>query len=116
MLEPEIKGLVSLDLEYGKLPIDPENCAVAIEVGIGVRGQEGADIFSFTAVTPNYLIGDAEGGIRWGRGYLILPYFAWTDVERAISKLLERCKGDTWQEISTQLNKEMHWEFDNYQK
>ena len=43
------------DLEYGVLPADSEDCSVFIEVEIGIKGQEGSEIFSCTIVTPNKL-------------------------------------------------------------
>ncbi len=42
--------------------------------------------------------------------------FEWEKVERAIQRLLMHCSGNTWEEVSLQLNKELGWEFENYQE
>jgi hypothetical protein len=76
---PEIRSLHCSDLDYGASPDDPTDCALYIEAEIGAKGREGADIFGFTAITPKAISADQE--TRWGRGYLILRYFSWDDIE-----------------------------------
>jgi hypothetical protein len=112
MVQPEMKSILCHDLEYGKEPPDSDNCSVFIEVEIGPKGQEGTDIFSFEAVTPQYLIGKTE--TRWGRGYLIMDSFSWPGVEKAVQKLLSHCARQTWHETATEIARDLHWEFDNY--
>lgn len=105
---------MSPDLQSGQLPPDPENCAVLIETEIGFRGGAGGDIFSFVAITPEAL--KSSRSTCWGRGYLILDCFTWTEVTRSLEKLLLHCQRATWHEVAAELNKELHWEFDNYRK
>ena len=114
MITPEIKRMISHDLEYGELPPDAEDCTVFIEVEIGPKGEEGADIFSFEAVTPKYLMRKPE--TRWGRGYLIVDRFSWTTVESSVKELLSHCSRQSWVEVATEIGKELHWEFENYQE
>ena len=109
---PEIKSIISHDLEYGVLPADSEDCSVFIEVEIGIKGQEGSEIFSCTIATPNKLAEKSEP--FWGRGYLITPIFSWELVEQSLQKLLMHCSGKNWEEVSSKISKELHWEFDNY--
>ena len=112
MIQPELKSIDCPDLEYGKEPPDPEECSVFIEVEIGPKGQEGAEIFSFEAVTPKSLIGKTER--RWGRGLLIMDNFSWSGVEKPLQKLLMHCARQTWEETAKELAKELAWEFENY--
>ncbi|TMO79290.1 hypothetical protein CWC16_13610 [Pseudoalteromonas sp. S3776] len=109
----ELKGIFSMELEYGKLPLEPECCAILIELSIGIKGQEGGDIFSFTAITPEFLIKKPE--LRWGRGYLLLEYFSWQQVEKMAHNLLRHVVADSWEEATQSLTKELHWEYENYQ-
>jgi hypothetical protein len=113
MIVPEIKSLHSPDLPNAELPADPEDCAVLCEADIGMQGKEGADIFIFTVLTPKYLA--RAGGYRWGRGCLLVDHFSWDIVRLALQKLVSRYAGNEWREIAVELNKELHWEFDNYQ-
>jgi hypothetical protein len=110
---PELKSLVSPDLENDRFPIDPEDCEVSLEAQIGVAGQPGGDLFQFSAVTPRALL-RAHLDRRWGRGLLILDRFSWRSCEDAIHNLLSHCSRPTWAEVAASLNKELQWEFENY--
>ena len=105
--------MISPDLDYGKVPVEPDNCAVFIEVEIGEKNKEGADIFSFTVITSKYMINNPI--TSWGRGYLLLECFAWAEVESMLNKLLSFVQEETWNSVAQNLCKELHWEYDNYQ-
>jgi len=113
MIHPEIKSIRCDDLAYGEQPSDSEDCSVSIVVEIGLKGQQGADLFYFDVVTPKYLMRTTE--TRWGRGCLIMDTFSWSVVEMSVQKLLSHCTQQTWQEVATELGKELYWEFENYQ-
>jgi hypothetical protein len=108
---PEIKSIMSRDLEYGALPEEPDDCEVLIEVEIGPKGETGVDVFYLTAITPKAIMRKAD--TRWGRGYLITPTFSWSDVEKTLRSLLLRCIGDDWTEISDKLNRVLNREHEN---
>jgi len=112
-MRPIVKAIISPDVERTGVPEDPANCSVAVEVEIGPGDGDGADIFSFLVVTPSKLAG---AGSRWGRGLLVLDEFSWDSVDAALTKLLDHCEGSNWSEIASQLNKELHWEFESYRK
>ncbi|MFA6956711.1 MAG: Imm8 family immunity protein [Thermoanaerobaculia bacterium] len=111
MIFPKLKGLTSPDLDRPALPADPCVCSVLVEAEIG-KDEEGADIFSFTVITPERL--KEEGEAIWGRGRLVVPEFSWELVERQITKLLLHAARETWEEVAGELSKEMHWEFEDY--
>lgn len=113
-LSPEIKSIISPDLEHGSVPPEPDCCSVFIEAEIGIKGKEGADLFSFTAITPKFLSLNPE--TRWGRGYLIVNEFSWPLIESMLGRLLMHAHKDTWAEIASLLSKELNWEFENYQE
>ena len=108
---PEIKSIMSRDLEYGLLPEKPDDCEVLIEVEIGPKGEASVDVFFLTAITPKAIMRKTE--TRWGRGYLITPTFSWSDVEKALRSLLMRCSGDDWAEISGKLSMMLNGEHEN---
>src|SRR5262245_55773172 len=109
---PQLKSLHSPDVPKGEEPLDPTDCAVLIEAGIGPKGLEGEEIFTFVAITPRAL---AQRGLPcWGRGHLILASFSWAAVEAAVQNLLAHCSGETWSVVAGSLNRELHWEFDSY--
>ncbi|HKP50787.1 MAG TPA: Imm8 family immunity protein [Gemmatimonadales bacterium] len=112
MIYPELRHLLSPDLAPPTMPADPTDCAVPFQALIGPRGGEGAEAFGFTAVTPAYL--RRSIGPTWGRGYLILEEFSWETMTHALALLLAHCVRPTWEEVAAELNKELHWEFDNH--
>lgn len=112
-LKLEVKSIISPDLDYGKASVEPDNCAVFIEVEIGEKDKEGAEIFSFTAITPKYLV--ANPVTSWGRGYLLMESFSWAEAEAMLNKLLSFVREETWDGVSQNLCKELHREYENYQ-
>jgi len=114
MIVPQLKSLMSPDLDEPALPSDPTDCEVFLELEIGSSGSRGADIFSCTVITPA-----AYGRKKlpsWGRTYLIVHEFNWVIVRQAIENLLMHACRDTWDEVVTALNKELGWEFESYRK
>jgi hypothetical protein len=105
MLVPEIRSLFCVELEQGRLPSDPEHCALYIYAQIGIRGQEAADTFGFTAITPSAISGSHER--RWGRGYIVLPRFSWEAVRSELEKVLVQCSGPSWTSIEAELKKHL---------
>jgi hypothetical protein len=110
VLIPEVKTLVSWDLHSDKLPDDVEECKVFCEAAIGIKGEIGADIFSFKVVTPKFLW--HQQGQKWGKGLLIVETFSWEAVKTALDKLLSYCTGTDWIEISDKLTKHLDWEYE----
>lgn len=82
------------------------------EAGIGPKGGSGADLFHFVVATPRFL--EREGGVRWGRGYLIADRFSWEAIDQALQKLFLHAFRPTWKESASELAKELDWEFENY--
>lgn len=111
MIFPKLKGLSSPDLPNSELPENISDCSVLVEAEIGSDGP-GADLFSFTAVTPDFL--KRENASHWGRGYLLVPEFSWEATEAAVNRLLSHAARETWDEVARELAKELHWEFENY--
>ena len=111
---PELNSLSSPDLGRGQQPADPADAAVMVEAKIGPKGEEGTEIFSFVAITPRALSRDQ--GVRWGRGYLILDRISWSTVETAVRQLVSRCAGESWEDVTNRLSREMHRQFENDQE
>lgn len=110
LIIPVRKSIFSPDLHYKRLPEDCENCAIYIEVEIGQKDTEGADIFSFTAITPKAI--PQHKDYRWGRGWLVIDYFDWKIIEDAVDKLCSSVNAVSWSQVSSELNKYMFWEFE----
>ena len=114
MITPQLKTLMSIDLERPTLPDDPDDCEVFLQAMIGPDDSDASEIFAFTVVTPAAF--SREKRFRWGRGLLIVPSFSWVTVDHAIERLLAHCSRASWAEVAQQLNQNLHWEFDNYRE
>jgi len=114
MIRPTLRYLHSPDLEEPRLPPDPKNCSVLIQAIVGPGEDPGEESFAFCVVTPAYLQQHCDP--QWGRGLLIVESFDWAVVRRFLEQRLSSAARTTWQEVGFELNKELLWEFDNYQE
>jgi hypothetical protein len=85
---------------------------VLVQAMVGPDNGPGEESFDVCVVTPSYL--KAQKGPRWGRGLLIVEAFDWVVVRQVVEERLAVVSGGTWQEIGSELNKDLLWEFDNY--
>src|SRR5262245_35859258 len=112
MVFPTLKSLTSPDLGHEALPEDPAECEVLVEALIGPCDRPGEENFACSVGPPRLV--ERRAGPRSGRGLLIVPEFSWTTVRACVDKLLADAARETWQEVAVELNKELHWEFENY--
>jgi hypothetical protein len=110
MVQPEIRQIRSLHLEPPAMPDDPRDCEVAFEAFVGPKDGEGDEAFYFLVVTPQRL--SRAGEARWGRGTLVLPAFDWQTVAACLAQILARCTRPTWEQVVSELSKDLVWEAD----
>ena len=51
LLIPVVRELRCADLDVDSAPANPRICSFYVEADIGIKGQEGAETFGFTAIT-----------------------------------------------------------------
>ena len=105
MIYPELRSILSPDLEPPTLPPDPQDCAVEFLVQIGPRGRSDAEAFRFTVATPAYLARTATP--TWAHGYLIVGEFDWSAVVRSVAELLAECARPSWLEVVAELSRQI---------
>ena len=105
MIYPEIRNILSPDLEPPNLPDDPTDCEVAFQVLVGPKDGSEEDLFSFNVVTPVRLAQAVEP--RWGYGNLVVLKFDWQIVAHAIAQLFAKCGRESWSEVRAALAKEL---------
>jgi hypothetical protein len=114
MLVPRftLKGLDSYDLPDGRsLPPDPANCSININASIGEEDREGADLSSFTFVTPAWLASNSD---RWTtlRHTLVVHEFSWELAEEALSELIDSIEASNWEGLAEKFGRYGAWEFE----
>lgn len=107
MIQPQLRNIVSPNLEPPNLPEDPLDCEVLFQAMVGPADGDGGEIFVFAVVTPVRLARTPEA--TWGRGRLIVPKFDWELVVLAVAELLVECAADDWSEVVAQLDRSLRW-------
>ena len=114
MIVPEVKSLISPDLDRPTLPDDPQHCSIFCEATIGPKDSPGEEIFGFQVVTPSAL--SPSDRFQWRRGLLIVSSFSWEIVDLALARLLAHASRESWDEVARELAKNLNWEFENYRE
>ena len=81
---------------------------------VGPDDAPGEESFDFCVVTPNHLREQRDP--QWGRGLLIVESFDWSVVRTMLEERLSSAARDSWGDVGLELNKELRWEFDNYNR
>jgi Immunity protein 8 len=82
---------------------------------IGPNDGDGGELFYLTVCTPTWLAKECEkDGFVWGRHRLIVPEYNLKAITAIITKFVERCSGESWQEAASKLSRIASWEFEDY--
>jgi Immunity protein 8 len=88
-------------------------CTFGLTIGPG--DGEGGELFYVTVCTPKWLVKACEkDGFIWGRHHLIVPEYSLKAITAIITKSVERCSGESWQEVASKLSRTASWEFEDY--
>lgn len=110
-----IKGIYNDVLDVATYcPENSDNFSLSLRIRIGLDCTQGADDFELFICTPKWLE-EAVWEARWGRGLLIVREYDFSNINGLIQDYVNRCEGDSWETIVTQLSKVFSWEFDDYQ-
>ena len=117
MILAKVKSIHSLDVpDLGKYaPEVPGSFGVHVRLLVGPGGSPGEESFDLTVCSPSWLSARCEkDGFVVGRHYFVVTDFNWTHIEKAITKLVERCSGDSWREVAQKVGRIGSWEFEDY--
>lgn len=116
-MNAEIKSFISPDIQdlFSYKPTNKESFSFLLELVIGIKGQEGGDLFSIEITTPKWLLENYnKGDVVFGRNRLIVFEY---DINRFINEIetyINSAPGNTWTEIANQLSRIAQWEFEDY--
>jgi Immunity protein 8 len=84
-----------------KTPEDSTEFSLAIDVEIGEKGQEGAELFHFVAASPLGLEAEvARHEFKLLRGYILMRTFRWATVRRALQNVVNHANSrQSWNEV-----------------
>jgi hypothetical protein len=82
---------------------------------IGPHDGDGGELFYLIVCTPKWLATECEkDGFVWGRHHLIVPEYNLKAITAIIITFVERCSGESWQEVTSKLSRIASWEFEDY--
>src|SRR5260370_33082657 len=90
------------DLDPAKyVPQGPEDFRCTFGLTIEPANGAGGEQFYLTVCSPKWLAKAAEkDGFVWGRHHLIVPEYNLKTITGIITKFVERCSGESWQEVA----------------
>lgn len=113
-----IKRCHSPDIDLDSfIPVDNKNFGFLLQVMAGPEGGIGEESFDMMVCTPEWFSENNSNQLAvWGRHYLFIFDYDIKEILQFISRYVEKCTGDTWEEVALKLGRMGHWEFEDYQK
>lgn len=118
LVRAELRGVFSPDVPdlRSHHPPDDEPWSVFVQLLVGPSGADGEESFGVVVCNGAWLESRArDQGPVLGRHHLVVASFAWGAVEGFVESYLERCVGETWDDVAQQVARLGHWEFEDYQ-
>jgi len=121
MIKAVLRDLHSPDASDLKsyVPDEPTCFSILLQVFVGSDDSPGQDSFDVVVCTPTWLakkVLPGEGGILVGRHYLIVEDYDFERIEHFLMQYVNRCTGETWQEVAEKVGRLGKWEFEDYHK
>lgn len=117
MVTAQVRALMTAEhepLESLRLK-DPECFDVVVRATVGPLGQEGEESFDVSVCTPAWLARMCEkDGFVLCRHRLVLNSYSPAKIRSVLTKFIERCSGETWQEVAKKVARIGLWELEDY--
>lgn len=117
MITAQVKGIYTTDMDKleDNPPDDPESFSMVVRVMVGPRGEPGEESLDIKVCTPKWL---EEYVLRerflFTRHRLFVERFDVEQIVTVITRFVERCNGESWQEVGIKLSSLGEWEFEDY--
>lgn len=96
-------------------PDHPELFCVVVRAMVGPKHGEGEESFDINVCTPKWLAEACQReGFVIGRHYLIVARYDVPQIKKLVVELIERCDGNSWQEVAEKVGRIGFWEFEDY--
>lgn len=120
-MKPEIKDLISTDInnleEY--IMLRGSKFCFQLQMIVGPDNGPGQESFNIHICSPSWLEEKLkndpyENAYRIGRHYLFLYDICYDKLYGILSKIVNGCIGNTWDECAQKLSRIGYWEFEDY--
>jgi len=115
-MKAEIKSISLAGEEINNFwPDEVDNFCIGGDAVIGISGQEGGDIFSFTVCSPKWFAKQNNDKPVFVRHYIFMNEYNDFALKALIKELVVKTSGNSWEEIALQLSRYLFWEFEDYE-
>jgi hypothetical protein len=116
-MKAEIKSISLAGLEINSFwPNAIDDFSVGGDAVIGITGQEGGDIFSFTVCSPKWFAKQNSEKAVFVRHFIFMNEYDDFALKGLIQELVRNTSGNSWDEIALQLSRYLFWEFEDYEE
>ena len=116
--KPQIKSYHSPDVAdlATWIPDRLEDIYILLELGIGPSDSDANDLFQVVVCTPEALREqeDHDTVVIEDRGLLVVSNYVWRDIIKHLGKIVASCEGESWETVSSNLQRYFHWEYEDY--
>ena len=116
-MKPVVKSIFSSDIDdlINFIPDKDNNFCIQVRAIVGPDNGEGEESVDFEICTPLWLKQKyGPDNVITGSDKLIVFRYDYKSIKAKITRLLESCEGDTWENCGNQMSKFGLWEFENY--
>jgi len=117
MILARLKGIYCVDVaDLAKfMPERPDVFCICLTALVGPHGKRGEDSFHVNVCTPGWMAEMCEkDGFVLGSHYLVVNAYNWSQILAILTKLLQNCSGETWEEVARKVGRIGTWEFEDY--
>ncbi len=120
MIRAELNAIMCPDAPNGDFsayhPDNPTSFSCFLQLLVGIHNQGGGESFGLTLCTPQWLVEThSQEDIVIGKNLLIVFDYNYPHIVQWLNRYIERCTGETWQDVAKRVSALGHWEFEDYQ-
>jgi len=115
MIEIELKSYGSSDYELAIWqPGSPEDVFFVLDMGIGQKGRDGADLFYVTVATRQALKRYRRVIGTTSQGPIVIDEFSVDEVLHRVNTIIAACSGENWMDSVDRLRQHFDYEYADY--
>ena len=117
-MRAKIKRFHSPDVDLNSFaPEDPTKVGFVLQLMVGPETGDGEESFDVTVCTAEWLRERyADRPVVSLRHHVLISEYHYQALTTELSRLVQRCVGETWSEVANQVARIGHWELKDYRE
>jgi hypothetical protein len=116
-MRAQLKRLHSPDIHdlESYAPEEPDRFGFLLQLMVGPEGSEGEESYDLVVCTARWLEArHADEDLAPLRHHVLVHRYDYPVLREGLRKLIARCVGETWDDVTRQLGRIGRWEFEDY--